>query len=41
MTYFLDEDSISKTMEAIKIKSDNPEKFNRMLREIENQVLAD
>lgn len=41
MAYFLVEDSMSRTMEAIKIKSGNPDKFNRMLREIENEVLAD
>ncbi len=41
MVYFLVEDSMSKTMEAIRLKSGNPEKFNRILQEIENEILAD
>jgi hypothetical protein len=41
MAYFLVEDSMSKTMEAIRIKSGNPEKFKKILREIENEVMAD
>jgi len=41
MAYFLVEDSMSKTMAAIKMKSGNPDKFNKMLQEIENEILAD
>ena len=41
MAYFLVEDSMSKTMEAIRIKSGNPQKFNKLLREIENEVMVD
>lgn len=41
MAYFLVEDSMSKTMDAIRIKLGNPEKFNKILREIENEVMAD
>jgi len=41
MAYFLVEDSMSETMEAIRTKSGNPEKFNRILQEIENEIMAD
>ncbi len=41
MAYFLVEDSMSKTMEAIRIKSGDPQKFNKLLREIENEVMVD
>lgn len=41
MAYFLVEDSMSKTMDAIRIKSSNPDNFNKILREIENEILVD
>jgi hypothetical protein len=40
MAYFLVEDSMTKTMDAIRIKTLNPESFNKLLQEIENEILA-
>lgn len=39
--YFLVEESMAKTMDAIRIKFQNPDRFNDLLREIENLILAD
>lgn len=40
MAYFLVEDSMSKTMDALRIKSESPDKFNKILQEIENEIMA-
>ncbi len=40
MAYFLVEDSMSKIMDAISTKSGNPEAFNKLLQEMENEILA-
>lgn len=41
MAYFLVEDSMSKTMDALRMKYINSDKFNKLLREIEDEALSD